>query len=497
MRKTLRIRIVLGLLLGIASGCSSVLSRPLSTPAPVAGLAGDLNRIFDDAAFGHAHWGVLVRSLDTGETIYSRNAERLFIPASNTKLLTAAAALETLGPDYRYRTTVSTSGPVRNGVLEGALIVTGTGDPTISGRFFAEPREVFRAWADSLRAHGIARVAGGIVAVDTAFAGPRLGAGWMWDDLMTGSAAPFGALQFNEGVIQIDLYPSRSLLQPAIVVLTPPTQSVRIVNDTRTMTEGSLPAIRVERDALVSGIVVRGEVPIDIDEVRRTIAVESPGDYFATVLRETLREAGITVEGAAMTVAELEPYDPTVRNAMVLFTHQSPPLREILAGMMKPSQNMIAETLLLTLGREMRAESTARGGVAVIDSLLSVWEVAPRAHRTEDGSGLSRYNLLSPALLVGILERMDRSEFREEWLASLPVAGRDGTLAGRMREAPLLDQVLAKTGTLSGIRALSGYLTNQAGERLAFSILLNNHVLSSAEADGVVESALARVATER
>jgi D-alanyl-D-alanine carboxypeptidase/D-alanyl-D-alanine-endopeptidase (penicillin-binding protein 4) len=197
-----------------------------------------------------------------------------------------------------------------------------------------------------------------------------------------------------------------------------------------------------------------------------------------------------------MRFSELEQFDPTVRYAVSLFVHLSPPLREILPGMMKPSQNVIAETLLLTMGRELRDESTARGGTAVVDSLLKAWEISPSLHRMEDGSGLSRYNLASPALLVGVLERMDQSEFREDWLASLPIAGRDGTIADRMRDPPLLDQVLAKTGTLSGIRALSGYLTGRRGERLVFSILVNNHVVSSADADRVTEAALVRIAVE-
>jgi D-alanyl-D-alanine carboxypeptidase/D-alanyl-D-alanine-endopeptidase (penicillin-binding protein 4) len=496
MRKIERIAMVLPLLMGMLPGCSALLARPMATGGAPAEMAADLDRIFNDSIFQHANWGVLIRSLESGETVYSRNAERLFIPASNVKIVTAAAALQTLGPEYTYRTTISTFGPIQNGVLEGALVVTGTGDPTISSRFFTDSRDVFRAWADSLRVHGISRVAGGIVAVDTAFAGPTLGTGWMWDDLMGGSAAPFGALQFNENVIRIDLYPSSLVLQPAIVVLTPPTQSIRVINNTRTMAEGSSPALRIERDDLAAGIVVQGEVPIDVEEVRRTVAVESPSDYFVTVLRETLRDAGIAVEGPATNMSELEQFDPTVANAIPLFVHQSPPLREILIGMMKPSQNMIAETLLLTIGRELRGESTADGGTAVVDSLLTVWQISPKEHRMEDGSGLSRYDLASPALLVGILETMDRSGLRDDWLASLPIAGRDGTLEDRMRDPPLLDQVRAKTGTLSNVRSLSGYLTDQRGDRFVFSIIANNHLVGSAEVDRVAEAALYRIAVE-
>lgn len=475
------------------TGCSlSMLQGP--GPSAAAGLAADLDAIFDDPAFAHAHWGVLVRSLDSGTTLYARNAERLFVPASNAKLLTAAAALETLGPDYRYETIVSTSGPIRDGVLDGSLVIVGTGDPTFSGRFLYNPRDVFRAWADSLIAHGITRVAGGIVAVDTAFRAPTLGAGWAWDDLLSGSAAEFGALQFNEGVVELEIFPSQTLLQPAIIVLTPPTQAVRVTNDTRTLPAGSNLAIRVERDIAGRGIVVRGEVPTDAGEIRRTVSAGNPSHFFATVLRETLREEGIAVEGPATGFAELGAFDTTVSNSLGLFVHRSPPLAEILVGMMMPSQNQIAETALVTVGREIRGESTAEAGAAVVDSLLRAWDVEPTQHRLADGSGLSRYNLASPALFSALLEAMDESSFREAWLASLPVAGRDGTLAGRMTEPPLVDRVIAKTGTLTGVRALSGYLTTVAGERVTFSIIVNNHLLSAADADRITEAALERIA---
>jgi D-alanyl-D-alanine carboxypeptidase/D-alanyl-D-alanine-endopeptidase (penicillin-binding protein 4) len=481
---------------GSLSGCASLLASSRGGGAP-AGLAAELDAIFDDPALAHAHWGVLVRSLDDRQTLYQRNAERLFVPASNQKILTGAAILETLGPDYRYSTTISGSGPISNGVLDGSLVITGTGDPTFSERFFDDSRDAFRAWADSLRAYGVTRVTGGIVAVDTAFAGPTLGEGWMWDDLLGGSSAPYGALQFNENVLELNLVPSQTVLAPAIVLLTPPTQAVRILNDTRTVPPGSITNIRVGRDDVGSGIVVRGELEAESDGLSRTVAVADPADYFVSVLRETLREQGITVEGQPLHHSELEAFDPTLIRANPIFTHRSPPLGEVLAGMLKPSQNQLAETMLITVGREVRGEATADGGAAVVDSLFAAWGIADARYRMADGSGLSRYDLASPALLVQILERMDQSPYREVWLASLPVAGRDGTLENRMLEPPLRDRVVAKTGTLSGVRSLSGYLTTQSGERIVFSIIANNHTVSSGVVDRIAETALTRIATTR
>jgi serine-type D-Ala-D-Ala carboxypeptidase/endopeptidase (penicillin-binding protein 4) len=494
-----RLPLLIGIVLGTAACAPAVASGPGSGTSQVAPteLTVAVDQILADPAFQHAHWGVMVHALDSDELLYARNAEQLFVPASNMKLVTAAAALETLGPDFRYRTTISAGGPIRGDAIEGPLVVTGTGDPALSPRFFADARDVFGAWADSLRSHGVNRIAGAVIGVDTAFVGPTLGSGWAWDDLTSGYSAEFGALQFNEGVIDLDIFPSQTVLDPAVIVLTPPTQYVRVINDTRTMPAGSVTALRVMRDEAGPGIIVRGEIAIDEAGESRSVAVRNPALYLASVLRETLRESGIAVEGPAVHYSAVGLNSQELSGVVDIFSHLSPPLSEILAGMMKPSQNQIAETLLRTVGRELRGEGSADGGVAVVDSLFAAWGFEHRGFRMADGSGLSRYDLLSPALLIELLAHMDRSAYRDVWLASLPIGGRDGTLEDRMRDPPLLEQVLAKTGSLGGVRALSGYLTARSGERLAFSTIVNNSLLGSSSADQVAEAILEVVANTR
>jgi serine-type D-Ala-D-Ala carboxypeptidase/endopeptidase (penicillin-binding protein 4) len=487
--------ILSALVLGL-SGCATLLPGVATAPSTHT-FASVLDPIFDDPELAHAHWGVLVRSLDTGETLYERNSGRMFLPASNMKIFTGAAVLEALGPDHRYVTTVAPGGAIRNGVLQGPLVVVGTGDPTLSRRFQADPRDAFRLWADSLRARGITRIAGGIVAVDTAFADPTLGAGWMWDDVAFASSAPFGPLQFNENVIELEIFPSSRILDPALIVLNPATQYVRIVNQTRTASPGNPTTLAFELEEAGPGIIVRGEIASDNPGVSRLVPVRDPALYFVSILRETLREQGIAVEGPAYRHTELGPFETVLGLGIPLFIHSSPPVRQILPAMMKPSQNMIAETLLRTVGREVRGEGSARAGAAVVDSMLAAWEIDPRGVRVSDGSGLSRYNLMSPATAVALLERMAGSYYQEDWIHSMPVAGRDGTLANRMRDPPLIDRVQAKTGTLTGARALSGYLTTQRGERIVFSIVSNNHLHPAAVVDRVVEAALERIATGR
>lgn len=475
------------LLLG---GCIP-LTRSAPAPRPSA-LAEALDSVFADTALAHAHVGVMVKSMRSGEVLYARNAGKEFVPASNMKLLTAAAAVTVLGPEYRFETTVLAGGPVVNGVLRGPLVVRGSGDPTLSGRFAPDARATFRAWADSLRAHGVNRVAGGIIGVDSAFTGPSLGAGWAWDDLDAEYAAEFGALQFNEGTLEVQVVPSRNQGDPGVVILTPPTQYVHVDNRTITAPPGTPAHLTLSRDASGPGITITGAIPADTAYVPMSVAVRDPSGYFLAVLRETLRGAGIAVEGQALPADEW-PASRAIESR--LFVHRSPPLRNILPAMLKPSQNWIAETLLRAVGREERGEGSAGAGVMVVDSLLKSWSLPASELRMADGSGLSRYDLVSPELLVGLLDHVRRSTQGELFVASLPVAGMDGTLARRMTDPPLRGNVRAKTGTLTGVRSLSGFLTTTAGEPIVFSILINNHLRSASTIDPITDGAVRVVAT--
>lgn len=474
-------------------GACATLQTSAAVGRGVGPAASVLDSIFADTALANAHIGALLVRPRTGDTLYARDAGRVFLPASNQKLVTGAVALETLGPAFRFSTTVSATGQVRDGVLRGDLVVRGGGDPTLSGRFAPDARDHFRAWADSLRARGITRVEGGIVGVDSVFPERGLGEGWAWDDLEYGFAAEYGALQFNEGVVRLQVVPSSQVGAPPVVVVEPPTQHVRIYNLATTGAAGSAADLSIRREDAGAGVTVEGVIPADTQLITRTLAVRDPTAFFLSVLRETLREVGLEVQGPALP-AEAWPIERSGAVEMRLFTYQSPPLSEVLPAMMKPSQNQIAETLLLAVGRELRGEATASAGIAVVDSVMRAWNLPADELRMADGSGVSRYNLASPRLLVGLLARMDASAMREAWRASLPLAGTDGTLEGRMREGPLHQRVLAKTGTLTGVRTLSGYLTTGSGEQVVFSILVAPHTRSAAEADRVVEAALRAVA---
>ncbi|HEU0298576.1 MAG TPA: D-alanyl-D-alanine carboxypeptidase/D-alanyl-D-alanine-endopeptidase [Longimicrobium sp.] len=484
------------LLLALAAACTPA-ARPAAVPAPAPApderstVAAALDSIFDDPALAHAHWGVLVRSLDRGETLYARNAGRMFVPASNMKIVTAVAALEALGYDYRYATRVAASGEVRDGVLHGDLIVIGGGDPTISERFHGDVRTVFRAWADSLRAHGVRRITGAVIGNDDVFDDQALGRGWAWDDVESSYSAEVSGLQLNEGFVTVRVAPAPG--QRAAAVTTRPVSDewVPVAGNVWTTAADSAAAVSVSRADSLSAVVVSGTLPADT-AVEREVSVRNNTRFFAAVLRQALLEAGIGVGGRSLD-ADDDPARGKPARHTVLFTHTSPPMRDILPAFLKPSQNQIGEILLKTLGAELRGMGTAGAGVAAIDSMVAAWGLPRRLLSQADGSGLSRYNLVAPAFLVALLEHESRSPLFMVFDGALPLAGREGTLASRMRGTPLESHVRAKTGTLSGVRSLSGYLTTAAGERLVFSMIVNHHTLSARDADRVAEAALARL----
>lgn len=480
------------LLLALAAACAPAAQpglAPAPTPPSERPIAAALDSILDDSLFGSAHWGVLVRSLETGETVYARNAGRMFVPASNMKIVTAAAALEALGPDYRYGTRIAAAGPVVNGELRGDLVVIGGGDPTISDRFHGgDVSTLLRSWADSLRAHGVTRITGSIVGNDDVFDDVPWGRGWAWDDLQDSYSAEVGGLEMNEGFVTLRIAPGTG---GAGVTVHPEAEGwVTIDGDVRLGAADSQADVQIRRAETGGGIWIRGSIPSDTTFVEEEVSVRNNTRFFAAALRQALLDAGIAVGGAS---ADDDEVADRSAEPVVLFTHTSPPMREILASFMKPSQNQIGEMLLKTLGREHRGMGSAAAGVAVVDSLMRTWGMPPRLLSQADGSGLSRYNLVAPALLVALLEREARSPHAAIFAAALPVAGRDGTLASRMRGTPAEGNVHAKTGTLSGVRALSGYFTTAAGERMVFSMMVNHHTLTSRDADRLAEAALMRL----
>ncbi len=390
--------------------------------------------------FRNAQWGVLIVNPRTADTLYSKNAGKLFMPASNMKIITSAAALTLLGPEYTYKTTFLTNGEVRNSLLDGDLLVIGRGDPTISDRMRVLATTVMDALADSVRAHGIRQIGGSIARVGDAFPDSIYGSGWQWDDIGEYYGAGVDELIFNEGM--------------APTKLRPPPDTVR--------------------DSLYSG------------------PAKDPAKAYLDALKDALVRKGITVDAGVR-----DSILPTPIKMDTLFVLTSLPLRDILPALMKKSQNQIGEILLRTIGLERAGIGTADTARKIVGQQLLAWGVQADGFLIRDGSGLSDNDLLTPETIVRVLDRIQRDTAFAAYYNAMPIAGVDGTLDKRMKGTPAEGNVRAKTGTLAKARNLSGYVTTADGERLIFSVLANNTTTPGTMVTDVADQIGAALATYR
>ena len=442
-------------------------------------LRDDLSRVFGAKVMARGVWGVEVRSLQSGERLFELNAAKLMMPASNMKVVTLAVTAETLGWDYRFTTSLETSATVQDGVLRGDLFVRGNGDPTINRRD-TRAAAVLDQWAESLRAAGIHEIAGRMVGDDQAFDDEGIGDGWSWDYLQFGYAAPVGALQINENVAQLMVVPGGRAGDPAVVTLSP-SAGFTLLNRATTGAEGSEDTIAYRRHLDSPILEISGSSPIGGRTATRNVAVLNPTVFFAETLKDGLTERGIRVGGAAVDMDDVAAeFVGQPEQRRVLVSTQSPPLKDIAVVLMKVSQNLYAETFLKAIGTARGGLGTMSGGRSTVRSILSTWGVPNDAYVIADGSGLSRYNYLSPEMIASVLEHMYRDErHRESFVATMPIAGRDGTIATRMRKTRAEGNAVAKTGSIANVRSLSGYVRTRDNEMLVFSILANDFVISS------------------
>jgi D-alanyl-D-alanine carboxypeptidase/D-alanyl-D-alanine-endopeptidase (penicillin-binding protein 4) len=463
-----------------------------------AALRQFIDSLADAPEFRSAQWGLLVVDPGRGETLYARNADKLFMPASNQKLLTGSTALTQLGPDYRWPTTLLARGPVRNGVLEGDLVVRGTGDPTVSVSVYKDALIPLRALADSLRARGVTRVRGRLVAAPSPFTDSPLGFGWAWDDLDEPYSAGVDALYFNEGFTQVAVYGGAAAGEPVRAVTRPASTYPALIVRARTV--GHAPAganaadsiaaltkITVGQDSSRAGVLVNGTIAAG-DSAMVEIAFRNQAAAYLAALREALRAQGVTVDEAPTdTAARLDSLTAIV----------SPPLREILPHFEKPSQNQIGELLFKTLALAKTGVGTADSAQQVVSRQLLAWGAAPDGFAVRDGSGLSRHDFVTPRTIVRVLDAMTHSPDFKLFYDALPIAGVDGTIRNRMKGTPAAGNLHAKTGTLDKVRSLSGYVTTADGRMLLFSALNNNYMVPTRRVDQVTDAISIRLATLR
>jgi D-alanyl-D-alanine carboxypeptidase/D-alanyl-D-alanine-endopeptidase (penicillin-binding protein 4) len=471
---------------------------PTAVPAAVALPTRDRDRIrmLADSATGasmwrNARWGILIVDAASGDTIVAHDADRLFMPASNQKLLTAAIAVQHLGPDFTWRTPVLLRGRQRGTVWEGDLLIVGSGDPSFSDTLRnGDAASAFDPISQALAARGIKRITGAVRSHGDAFTGPTTGFGWEIDDLDASFGAPVDELMFNEGELAIRVRSGAKTGAPVSVVRRSPALYPRIVNLATTRdSAGPVQRVRAEYDTVANAIVVTGTL-LRGDSTSLTLSYRHPADAVVAELSARLMSAGIAIRGDSLRLAANAATD-------TLVVLQSPPLSAVLPRMLKPSQNQIAELLFRTSGLRASGDGSADSARAVGARTLAALGVSNEDVAYRDGSGLSRHDYVTPRAVVRVLDAMRRSPTFDAFRNALPLAGVDGTLHTRMRGTAAAGNAQAKTGTVDKARSLSGYVTTADGRLVMFSMLANNFTVPTREAERLQDVLVVALANAR
>jgi PBP4 family serine-type D-alanyl-D-alanine carboxypeptidase len=367
------------------------------------------------------------------------------------------------------------------GRILGDVCLVGRGDPNLSGRFASDHVvAAFEELADALRAGGVRRIEGRVVGHEGAFTGDRRGSDWGWEDLTWSYGAEVSALSFNDNTVELKLLPGERALDPVLLETSPRSSYYSVASTAATSPAGAKRDLTLVRDPGSNRIRIMGTLPIG-ETWEGRVALEDPARYAATVFVEVLEAKGIRVVGPVATSSDSRPAE-----SRVLATHESPTLAEMLKVVNKESQNLHAEMLLRLLGQRTRGEGSVAAGHEAVQAFLARLGVSAD-WGLEDGSGLSRSDLVSPRGLVALLAAMARHPLAAPFRESLAVMGVDGTLKNRLRGTPAEGRIQAKTGTLHLVNALAGYVSRPAGEPLVFSIVVNNHTAPGREAVAAID----------
>ena len=486
---------------------------PATAPRTLTELRTQIEQIVRQPALEAGFFAVKIVSLDTGAVIFEQDSHKFVRPASNMKIYTVATAFEKLTPDYRFITSVYAKERLDGeGKVKGDLIIYGRGDPSIAARF--NDGDYFKginALADRIVASGVKRIKGDLVGDESYFDGDSFGSGWTWQDLQWSYGAPVSALTVNDNAIDLTVRPGSKAGAAVTITSGPPATSfMTIVNRATTTTKGSRSDLRIHRGLGANTLEISGTVAVGDDGFTGGVAIPDPALAFVSMLRDALIKRGVKIDGRVRTVtarsgASIVPVAPTATNdagkmpalpgalpALVEITSlPSAPFNDIASHTLKPSQNLYTELILRTLGKMRKSapppDDTRRAsqtdedaGLAAVRDFLKQAGVSESQLYLDDGSGLSRSDLIMADATVQLLTYMTKHRYFTQFRDALPIAGVDGTLRNRMKGTPAKRNVRAKTGTLSSVASLGGYVTTAAGERLVFSMMLNNYADASA-----------------
>lgn len=476
-------------LIAVVSAALLVIGLPAVVHADAtsaSGLEQDLDTLLASSPLAGSETGLVVRDADTGATLYAQQGDSLLVPASNEKLITSAAAMDLLGPDYTFNTSVLAGGTTTDGTLSGNLYLKGTGDPTMLIKDYQN-------LAAAVAATGITTVTGNLVADDTYFDSVRYGPDWAWDDEPFSYNAQISALtvspntNYDAGAIFVNVKPATTQGAAPTVTLTPPNDDITIVNNATTGAAGSTATEAVNRATGTNTVTITGSIPSGAATASSEISIDNPTGLAASLFRTALAADGVTVTGPTTFAA-------TPSTATTVTTHASMTLGQMLVPFLKLSNNMMAEAIAKAAGRHALNKGTFAAGVQALQTKATALGIDPTKYKQADGSGLSRYDVVSSNQLAQLLVTAKTRSWFQTWYDALPIAGNSaplvgGTLASRMVGTTAANNVHAKTGSETGVSGLSGYVTAADGENLVFSLVENNFLPSSVKSteDAIAE----------
>jgi serine-type D-Ala-D-Ala carboxypeptidase/endopeptidase (penicillin-binding protein 4) len=494
------------LLLLALTACAS--AGGASAPAVPAPVAFDFARMADSIVatppLDRGHLGIIVYEPATRRTLYEHNADRRFVPASNQKYWPTATALHVLGEDWRYRTPVLGLGFDAATGTAHALLVVGRGDPTWSDRFHAGDHAALDALADSIAAAGVRRVAGDVIIDASYFDTAIIPGTWTYGNLNSTSAPPTGAFAAAEGLFRARVTPGPAPGAPATVQLLAPAGTVPLLFDVRTAAVGAPAGVTIRRGPWDDTLRVSGAIRIDVEQPQALrVPMTDPVRFTAHVLLDALRARGVVVDGGVRLVADtatagalragsLQP-GGTLLPVRELAAWASPDMAEIVAAILRPSQNWMAEQLVRTLGAERRGTGSWSAGIAVQNEFLfETVGIDSAALRLTDGSGMAHQNLVTPRAVAQLLDYARTAPWGPVFRVGLAKPAEAGTLNNRLRH--LEGRLEGKTGTLSNVNALSGYVRTRDGRELIFVVLSNASGLPSAPVVAAIDALVTALA---
>jgi serine-type D-Ala-D-Ala carboxypeptidase/endopeptidase (penicillin-binding protein 4) len=473
-------------LLGAMSAVTASDTATVATISSIPQLATAIDSQIEQSRYNSSSWGIAVVSLDTGRTLYAHDADRLLQPASTAKLYTAALVLDTLGTDYRIPTQLLVTRPIEHGELDGPLILHGMGDPTLG------TPDTNSDWADQLAtqlaASGVHDIRGDLIADDSYFSGPPAGSGWEARDLQSWFGVPSSALSVQENVVDLTITPSSQPGGYVSLSFDPPGAMPHVVNNMTTGAPHTRSDINLYRAPGGETLYAFGSMPARAEPQNFRLAIADPAWFAGTLLRSALARHGIRIDGQVRALHWPEQNHIGLDKATVVAEVLSPPLMDVLSRGLKRSQNLYLQNLLQIAGVKAQANSEQSGdpsegflsseawAIRAMHDLLDRIGIAPDATQIEEGTGLSREDLVTPNAMVHLLSYLSSQPYGPQLRDALPSAGVDGTLEFRMRNSSAADNVQAKTGSMTYVHSLVGYVTTASGEHLAFALIVNNYV---------------------